>query len=267
MVALGANRECIQFPIGLLFGRPLCAIDRPLPSHLIQEIQHRLKSKCYTVQSSLAPMVSLYLDLYHVKKSHQQVLKGLSLSIRELYEACRNAEIQLDRFKRVVIERQDKDDKITQPCIIDLADKAMKTEDIEANRYEIIAQYLVSVSVIILGQKSALSLMDTTDDESSATDNIPLILDPRLPKWCLQFTHEQCRTLFYSLCVHGVADEQVRVCVFLVQACGAEQWWSSFITDTFLDLFRSNPSQVFSKEKYEVLQAYIYLFLNYVVIM
>ena len=196
-------------------------------------------------------MVSLYLDLYHVKKSHQQVLKGLGLSIRELYEACRNAEIQLDRFKRVVIERQDKDDRITQPCVIDLADKAMSVEDIEANRYEIIAQYLVSVSIIILGQKSALSLMDTTDDESSITDNIPVILDPRLPKLCLKFTHEECRTLFYSLCVHGVAEEQVRVCVFLVQACGTEQWWSSFITDTFLDLFRSNPGQVFSKEKYE----------------
>ena len=196
-------------------------------------------------------MVSLYLDLYHVKKSHQQVLKGLGLSIRELYEACRNAEIQLDRFKRVVIERQDKDDRITQPCVIDLADKAMSVEDIEANRYEIIAQYLVSVSIIILGQKSALSLMDTTDDESSITDNIPVILDPRLPKSCLKFTHEECRTLFYSLCVHGVAEEQVRVCVFLVQACGTEQWWSSFITDTFLDLFRSNPGQVFSKEKYE----------------
>ena len=252
MVALGANRECIQFPIGLLFGRPLCAIDRPLPSQLIQEIQHRLKSKCYTVQSSLAPMVSLYLDLYDVKKSHQQVLKGLGLSIRELYEACRNAEIQLDRFKRVIIERQDKDDKIAQPCIIDLAEKATSMEDIETNRYEIIAQYLVSVSVIILGQKSALLLMDTTDDESSTADNMPLILDPRLPKWCLKFTHEECRTLFYSLCVHGVAEEQVRACVFLVQACGTEQWWSSFVTDTFLDLFRSNPEQVFSKEKYEL---------------
>ena len=251
MVALGANRECIQFPIGLLFGRPLCAIERPLPCQLIQEIQHRLKCKCYTVQSSLAPMVALYLDLYRVKKSHQQVLKGLGLSIRELYEACRNAEIQLDRFKRVVIERQDKDNKITHPCVIDLMEKAMNMEDIETNRYEIIAQYLVAVSVIILGQKSTLSLMDTTDDESSTTDNIPLILDPRLPEWCLKFTREECRTLFYSLCVHGVAEEQVRVCVYLVQACGAEQWWSSFITDSFLDLFSSNPGQVFSKEKYE----------------
>lgn len=251
MVALGANRECIQFPIGLLFGRPLCAIERPLPCQLIQEIQHRLKCKCYTVQSSLAPMVALYLDLYRVKKSQQQVLKGLGLSIRELYEACRNAEIQLDRFKRVVIERQDKDNKITHPCVIDLMEKAMNMEDIETNRYEIIAQYLVAVSVIILGQKSTLSLMDTTDDESSTTDNIPLILDPRLPEWCLKFTREECRTLFYSLCVHGVAEEQVRVCVYLVQACGAEQWWSSFITDTFLDLFSSNPGQVFSKEKYE----------------
>ena len=251
MIALGANRECIQFPIGLLFGRPLCAIERPLPWQLVQEIQHRLKSKCYAVQSSLAPMVTLYLDLYHVKKSQQQVLKGLGLSIRELYEACRNAEIQLDSFKRVVIERQDKDDEVTRPCVVDLKEKATNMEDIETNRYEIIAQYLVSVCVIILGQKSALSLMDTTDDESCVTDNNPLILDPRLPEWCLKFTCEECRTLFYSLCVHGVAEEQVRVCVFLVQACGAEQWWSSFITDTFLDLFCSNPGRVFSKEKYE----------------
>ena len=198
-------------------------------------------------------MVSLYLDLYHVKTSHQQVLKSLGLSIRELYEACRNAEIQLDRFKRVVIERQDKDNKIALPCVIDLAKKAMNVEDIETNRYEIIAQYLVTVAVIILGQKSTLSWKDTTDDEVSSTvDNMPLILDPRLPKWCLKFTHEECRTLFYTLCVHGVAEEQVRVCVFLLQSCGAEQWWSSFITSTFLDLFHSNPTQVFSKEKYEI---------------
>lgn len=259
MVALGANRESIQFPIGLLFGRPICAIERPLPCHLIQEIQHRLKCKCYTVQSSLAPMVALYLDLYHSKNSQQQVLKGLGLSIRELYEACRNAEIQLDRFKRVVIERQDRDDSIPQPCVVDLKEKATGMEDIETNRYEIIAQYLVSVSIIILGQKSTLSMMDTTDDETSLTDNIPLILDPRLPKWCLKFTHEECRTLFYSLCVHGVAEEQVRVCVFLVQACGAEEWWSGFITDAFLDLFCSNPGQVFSKEKYD--NAYLIVFL------
>lgn len=260
MIALGANRENIQFPIGLLFGRPLCAIERPLPCQLIQEIQHRLKCKCFTTQSSLAPMVALYLDLYHVKRSQQQVLKSLGLSIRELYEACRNAEIQLDRFKRVVIERQDKDDKVTQPCVIDFTEKATSMGDIEPNRYEIIAQYLVTVSVVILGQKSALSLMD--GDESPITDSIPLILDPRLPEWCLKFTREECHTLFYSLCVHGVAEEQVRVCVFLVQACGAEPWWSSFITDTFLDLFCSNPGQVFSKEKYEDVYLNVCVFLN-----
>lgn len=206
-------------------------------------------------------MVTLYLDLYDAKRSQQQVLKGLGLSIRELYEACRNAEIQLDRFRRVVIERQSKNNKTVRPSVIDFIEKARNIEDIETNRYEIIAQYLVSVSVMILGQKSTLSLMDTTDDETPAADSIPLILDPRLPEWCLKFTQEECRTLFYSLCVHGVAEEQVRVCVFLVHSCGAEPWWNSFVADSFLDLFRSNPGRVFSKEKYEnVYYLNVYIF-------
>jgi len=252
VIALGANRESIQFPIGILFGRPLCAIERPLSSQLVQEIQHRLKCKCYMVQSSLAPLVSLYLNQFTTDKHQQQVLKSMGLAIRELYEACRNAEIQLDRFKRVVIERQDRNDSNNYPRHIDLIQKVKDTKDVEVNRYEIIAQYLVSTCIVILGQKSTLLQSDSTDDEpTSMSTSLPLILDPRFqPEKCLQFSYDECRTLFYSLCVHGVAEEQVRLCVLIVQACGAQQWWSSFITNTFLDLFRSNPDRIFSKEKY-----------------
>lgn len=253
MIALGANRESIQFPIGIFFGRPLCAIERPLSCQLVQEIQHRLKCKCYTVQSSLAPLVSLYLNQFTADKHQQQVLKSMGLAIRELYEACRNAEIQLDRFKRVVIERQERNDSNNQPHVVDLIQRAKDKKDVEVNRYEIIAQYLVSTCIVVLGQKSTLSLADSTDSESApiSTSYLPLILDPRLQsEWCLQFSYEECHALFYSLCVHGVAEEQVRLCVLLVQACGTQQWWSSFITNTFLDLFRSNPGRIFSKEKY-----------------
>ena len=152
-----------------------------------------------------------------------------------------------------MIERQDRNDFNNHPRDIDLIQRAKDTKDVEVNRYEIIAQYLVSTCVVILGQKSTLSQADNTDDESATMSSsyLPLILDPRFqPEQCLQFSYEECRALFYSLCVHGVAEEQVRLCVLIVQSCGGQQWWSSFITNSFLDLFRSNPDRIFSKEKY-----------------
>lgn len=71
------------------------------------------------------------------------------------------------------------------------------------------------------------------------------------------FDRPTCERLFEALVVSGEIHQQLSVCALLVQMCAGQEWWGSFMADTFTALFSSQNSEVFPADRVFYLMSYL----------
>lgn len=62
-------------------------------------------------------------------------------------------------------------------------------------------------------------------------------------------TEDECRVLFYTLCIDGIPKMHARAIALLIKYAGSQSWWGGFIIKVAADLFGGQQTAVFNKER------------------
>lgn len=62
-------------------------------------------------------------------------------------------------------------------------------------------------------------------------------------------SEEECRVLFYTLCIHGIPKMHARAIALLIKYCGSQPWWGRFLVEVASELFGAQQTNVFNKER------------------
>lgn len=62
-------------------------------------------------------------------------------------------------------------------------------------------------------------------------------------------SEEECRVLFYTLCIHGIPKMHARATALLIKYGGSQKWWGNFVVSVTASLFDGQQTAIFNKER------------------
>ena len=79
--------------------------------------------------------------------------------------------------------------------------------------------------------------------------DFPPLLDSDPLAHARLLTEDECRVLFYTLCIHGIPKMHARATALLIKYGGSQSWWGRFVIKVAADLFGGHQTAVFNKER------------------
>lgn len=220
-----ANEKCVA-PLGCFYGLPYFPPGKPLSiieDGLQSEISKTL-AQYYKAREELLDTVSMYK---RCPSSSYMLKQQMEKQILVMHTDCFHIQVRLARLKNII-------DSVTQ------SDSRCYT--IEALKHE------VDTTVSQLPLKKLLKLTGCLVDsiliilEQNALSASSLVSEPTI-------SQDVFRSLFLAHCVHGMRTMHAKTCAVLIHLCGGQSWWGQALAGLFKELFSSNQSQLFNKER------------------
>ena len=82
-------------------------------------------------------------------------------------------------------------------------------------------------------------------------DGVPLDASSVGPEQMMN--EEECRVLFYTLCIHGIPKMHARATALLIKYGGSQSWWGRFLVHVAESLFDEQQAAIFNKERYVIM--------------
>lgn len=256
LCSLTSAREVAQVFIGAFYGIPLFPASQSPAVDQLQSLEEWLLSQYYHHRDSLTSALLSYASLQgDALSSSQQYEEKVNLE----YQQCFKMQVGLARLRnyaKKVNEAQLEHDRVGG--VYQLADQSC----IDYGRFSIsklskmvgcLVDTLLALSVDTAASPAASPKISKEEGEERGGAVLPgggeyLDSDPFSRVRLL--TEDECRVLFYTLCIHGIPKMHARAIALLIKYGGAQSWWGRFIVSVAADLFGRQQTAVFNKERY-----------------
>ena len=213
-----SSEKCVV-ALGQFYGKPILKdFNKPLP--LLLGLESKLKMKYHKQLQELSDVLSMYKH-----NSLSSVLtKQLKKQVLTVYQSCFNAQVNLSRVSHLIssLKQEREQSELCSMFTLDDMMTSVMLSQLSANKLSICISSIV---------ESLLVLVQCSNQHSS------------------YLTKSNCKQLFLAVNIHGRPSVQARFCALLIILCGKQIWWSEFISELFSELFSSNQTVLFDKER------------------
>lgn len=267
--SLTNTREMAQVFIGAFYGQPLFPADQAPSTEQLRSLEERLLTQYYLHRDSLTSALLSYASLHGGAPSTQQYEEKVSVE----YQQCFKMQVSLARLRHFVKRtagREDGEGHRSRGGVYRLAEES----DIYYAQYSIsklskmvgcLVDTLLSLNVDTPATKSHEAAIppQVSDREGGAGpepgDEGLVLGEGHAGQGHAGQVHagqvhglseEECKVLFYTLCIHGIPKMHARAIALLIKYCGSQRWWGGFIVGVATNLFGTHQAAIFNKERY-----------------
>ena len=250
------TKEMTQVFIGAFYGIPFFSVDQSPSVEQLQSLEERLLSQYYLYRDSLTSALLSYTNLH----GNTPCSKQYEERVNRDYQQCYKTQVCLARlrnFKKSLNETKHGSDD--QSGAFGLPD----VSDIDYQQYSIsklskLIGCLVDTLLALNStppKKSADNLTPTSAqqnelDQNGVAEDEGFSLDAVLVDQLPMLTEDECKVLFNALCIHGIPKMHARAIALLIKFGGSQNWWGEFVIKMAIDLFGTQQTAIFNKERY-----------------
>ena len=247
-----------QVFIGAFYGLPLFPPDQTPSTEQLHSLEERLLTQYYLHRDSLSSALLSYASLHAGTPNLQQYEEKVSVE----YQQCFKMQVSLARlrnFMKRLSESEDADSgKSGEFCLPQ--ESGINYAQYSVSKLSKMVGCLVDTLLTLNIDPSSTrqsrqdsftpaELSDECANVETAEEGLVLIDEGSTPQAHV-LTEEECRVLFYTLCIHGIPKMHARAIALLIKYCGSQWWWGGFIVSVAANLFGEHQADIFNKERY-----------------
>ena len=256
--SLTNTREMAQVFIGAFYGLPLFPPDQTPSTEQLHSLEERLLTQYYLHRDSLSSALLSYASLHAGTPNLQQYEEKVSVE----YQQCFKMQVSLARlrnFMKRLSESENADSgKSGEFCLPQ--ESGINYAQYSVSKLSKMVGCLVDTLLTLNIDPSSTrqsrqdsftpaELSDESVNAETADEGLVLIDEGSTPQAHV-LTEEECRVLFYTLCIHGIPKMHARAIALLIKYCGSQRWWGGFIVSVAANLFGEHQVDIFNKERY-----------------
>lgn len=253
LCSLTSAREVAQVFIGAFYGIPLFPADLCPSLEQLHSLEEWQLSQYYLHRDSLTSALLSYVSLQgNALGSSQQYEEKVNIE----YQQCFKMQVSLARLRNFVKKTTDlQSERDRVGGVYQLPDESC----IDYSRFSIsklskmvgcLVDTLLALSIDMATPSEASPKMSKEEGEETVAAVLPREQEFRaLDTQVRLLTEDECRVLFYTLCIHGIPKVHARAIALLIKYGGAQSWWGGFIVGVVADLFGRQQPAVFNKER------------------
>ena len=273
------TREMVQVFVGAFYGLPLFPAEQAPPLHHLLSLEDWMLTRYYHHRDSLTAALLSFAaaatqkggaSFSHTPSSSSSSVQLFEEQVNAEYQQCFKMQASLARLRNFI--RAESESESMRGGVFRLHDDGGGRDP---------AHFSVSMLIKMVGclvdTLLALSVGNNTSDSSATAAIAPTtaatvtttpttvaggattceggVSSPEFPlvdafsgHVCL-LSEEECRVLFYTLCIHGIPKMHARAIALLIKFCGSQRWWGHFVVSVVGDLFSEHQAAVFNKER------------------
>lgn len=248
----------VQVFIGAFYGIPLFPPDQAPSMEQLHSLQEWLLSQYYLHRDSLTSALLSYATQQGAPPTVLGPAHQYEDRVNVEYQQCFKMQVSLARLGNFIRRESEIDSESSGGGVFRLpSESCIDYANFSASKLSKMVGCLVDTLL-------ALSAADGTAAPSSGPssggvspkeEEQPLALvgsdnDPfSQPQHVRLLTEEECRVLFYTLCIHGIPKMHARAIALLIKYGGSQSWWGGFIVKVAADLFGGQQAAIFNKER------------------
>ncbi len=229
-----SNARCAA-SLGCYYGLPYFNTDIPT-ANIIDNLSTEV-TKVYNQYNKSREELLDTLAMYNHCSSSYILKQQMENQISTLHTGCFNSQAKLARLKTVLAQKQ----PFSRPNVYSIRNIQDEVTNVLPLKKLLKLTGCLIDTILITMESSIISLPpDMLQPLSTAMDQ------------------SDFRSLFLSHCVHGYRTLHARICAMLIRVCGNQQWWGSVLAELFKELYSTNQTNLFSKERSV---AYMYMYM------
>ena len=220
-----SNARCAA-SLGCYYGLPYFPTDVSNIS-----IEDNLNTEVTIVSNQYSKSREELLDtlaMYNHCSSSSILKQQMENQIASLHSSCFNVQTKLARLKTVLSRKQ----SLSRPDIFSIRSFKNKETCLPPLKKLLKLTGCLIDSILITMESSVMSLTSDMLEPLSAAMN-----------------ESDFRSLFLTHCVYGNRTLHARICAVLIRLCGNQPWWGKVLAELFKELYCSNQSNLFNKER------------------
>ena len=229
-----SNEKCV-LSLGQFYGKPVIEdSNRPHDSALLA-LETKLLSQYHKQREELKDVLAMYTQ----GNSSSVLKKQLKKQVKSVHQSCFKAQVKLARFRHIVQELRHS--------------TAIKKGLFSLQKMELSPLSSLSAKKLFKCISCVIDAMLILTQSATSTFKLYRRLLEAHPLTLqsigVHITKSDCRDLFLAVCIHSSPTVHARLCALLVMLCGGQPWWGELLSEVFADLFSSNQSILFDKER------------------
>ena len=224
---MNASSEKCAVSLGCFYGLPYFPPE--LSPACVEEDLSSEVSTVFNQYSKSREELMDTLSMYSYSQYSQVLKHQMEKQISTLHTGCFNIQTRLARLRNVLSYKR----STSQP--LHPFSLQEKREEAENTICFLPLKKLLKLTTCLID-----SMLITMDSLAS-----PTLLEPL----SLIMEESGFRVLFLTHCVNSCRNLHARVCAILVRLCGNRPWWGRVIADLFKELFSSDHTNMFNKER------------------
>ncbi len=254
--SLTNTREMTQVFIGAFYGIPIFPPEQMPSTAQLHSLEDRLLSQYYLHRDSLTSALLSYASLQEGAPNTQLYED----KVNQVYQQCFKMQVSLARLRNFIKQKRESESKSASCCggVFQLPESSVNFSQCSISKLNKMVGCLVDTLLTINAdtRKSFQSLTSQRTEElasgGSGGDSNDEGLEPDGDFGQVQLlSEEECRVLFYTLCIHGIPKMHARATALLIKYGGSQSWWGNFIVKVATNLFDGQQTAIFNKERYK----------------
>lgn len=244
-----------QVFIGAFYGIPIFPPEQMPSIEQLHSLEERFLSQYYLHRDTLTSSLLSYATLQGGATNSRQYEERVNME----YQQCFNMQVSLARLRNFISRSKSEGGRVRGEVFQLPEESRVSYAHCSISKLSKMVGCLVDTllalnvdankSVETLGPPAPGTKSRSPDDPAIAEDE-GLVLDTDTLNEVHLLTEEECRILFYTLCIHGIPKMHARAIALLIKYGGSQLWWGGFIVKVAAELFSSQQTSIFNKERY-----------------